>query len=66
MAQHYTKATVEASEWCNVCRKHTPHLVFDGPSRRVHGMYCAARSGEGRARGCTASGGAGEVVLKGE
>lgn len=27
MAQHYTLATIEASEWCNKCGKNTPHRV---------------------------------------
>jgi ribosomal protein L44E len=29
MVQHYTLLTVEVSEWCNKCRKHTPHRVAD-------------------------------------
>lgn len=41
MSQHYTKATVEAMEWCNVCAKHTVHLVFDG--RRGACRECIAR-----------------------
>jgi hypothetical protein len=35
MSQHYTLATVEASEWCNKCRKATPHHVA---ARRA--QYC--------------------------
>ena len=27
MVQHYTLSTVETSEWCNKCGKHTPHRV---------------------------------------
>lgn len=29
MVQHYTLNTVEVSEWCNRCRKNTPHRVAD-------------------------------------
>ncbi|MGA9668279.1 MAG: hypothetical protein WBQ94_03680 [Terracidiphilus sp.] len=32
MSQHYTGATVEASEWCRKCGKNTPHRIDD---RRV-------------------------------
>lgn len=41
MPHHYTKATVEASEYCNVCEKQTLHLVFDG--RRGGCTACIAR-----------------------
>ena len=29
MPQHYTRATVEVSVWCQVCRKETMHRVDD-------------------------------------
>ena len=44
MSQHYTKATVEASEYCSVCGKQTVHLVFDG--RRGGCTACIARRDE--------------------
>lgn len=41
MAEHYTKATVQASYWCNRCGKVTMHLVHD---RRLGScMACIAR-----------------------
>jgi ribosomal protein L44E len=30
MPQHYTKATLQVSVWCNRCGKHTMHRVDDG------------------------------------
>jgi hypothetical protein len=30
MSEHYTKATVEVSEWCKKCHKSTPHRVLGG------------------------------------
>jgi hypothetical protein len=30
MTQHYTKNTIEASAWCKICVKPTPHAVNDG------------------------------------
>jgi len=41
MPQHYTKATVSASEWCNVCGKATMHRVDAG--RRGSCLECIAR-----------------------
>jgi hypothetical protein len=35
MGQHYTLTTIEVSEWCNKCRKNTPHRVAN---RRL--QYC--------------------------
>ena len=29
MTQHYPASCVEASAWCNVCSKMTPHRVAD-------------------------------------
>jgi hypothetical protein len=29
MGHHYTKNTIEASAWCRVCNRHTPHRVCD-------------------------------------
>jgi hypothetical protein len=30
MAQHYTKATVQAEAYCSTCNKPTQHYVWDG------------------------------------
>ena len=30
MTEHYSKATVEVSEWCKKCHKFTPHRVLGG------------------------------------
>lgn len=30
MAQHYTKQTISAAEWCKVCRRETVHNVQGG------------------------------------
>jgi ribosomal protein L44E len=39
MSHHYTKNSVEASHWCNVCRKETMHRIDDGrlgPCQELH------------------------------
>jgi hypothetical protein len=41
VAQHFTKATVQARVWCNVCSRQTVHLVFDG--RRGSCTECIAK-----------------------
>jgi len=41
MPEHFSKATVEANFWCNVCRKPTMHYVFDG--RRGGCQACIKR-----------------------
>ena len=38
MPEHYTKATVEASIWCNKCGKMTPWRISDG--RRSFCLTC--------------------------
>lgn len=30
MSEHYPKSTVEVTEWCKRCGKHTMHKVYDG------------------------------------
>jgi hypothetical protein len=30
MPEHFNKQTVEATVWCNKCRKPTPHRIDDG------------------------------------
>jgi hypothetical protein len=41
MPHHFTKATVMATVWCDVCGKPTVHHVFDG--RRGGCQECIAR-----------------------
>jgi hypothetical protein len=41
MPEHYTKSTVEAAEWCNVCNKVTMHRVDHG--RRGPCLECIQR-----------------------
>lgn len=41
MPHHFTKSTVEASIWCNVCRKETPWKIADG--RRQYCLVCYAK-----------------------
>lgn len=41
MPHHYTKGTVEASIWCNKCRKETPWRIADG--RRQYCLTCYAK-----------------------
>ena len=49
MPEHFTKTTVEAKFWCNVCRTATMHYVFDG--RRGGCQACIERrKAEGAAR----------------
>jgi hypothetical protein len=42
MPHHYTKATVEASVWCNRCGKETPWRIADG--RRQFCLACYEKS----------------------
>lgn len=41
MPEHFTKAVVEATFWCNKCFKNTPHMVQDG--RRGACLICLAK-----------------------
>jgi hypothetical protein len=41
MPHHYPKSTVEASIWCNTCRKDTPWRIIDG--RRQYCLVCAGK-----------------------
>lgn len=38
MAEHYTKSTVEATEWCSACHATTRHAVQSG--RRGYCIPC--------------------------
>jgi hypothetical protein len=47
MAQHFTKLTIEASEYCKVCRRETVHNVQGG--RLGACQECLGRRGEEKA-----------------
>jgi len=38
MPQHYTKNTVEATIWCNTCRRETPWRILGG--KRAYCIPC--------------------------
>jgi hypothetical protein len=42
MSEHYTQNTVEASAWCSICAKHTPHRVAG--KRLAYCLPCFERS----------------------
>jgi len=41
MPHHFTKTTIEASIWCNRCRRETPWRIADG--RRQFCLICYER-----------------------
>ena len=43
MPEHYTKATIEASIWCNKCGSTTPWRIAGG--KRSHCLTCYEKAG---------------------